>query len=62
MLGLGDPQIAAALIGCVGVTLFAVIYGAVNWNRGSDPRKEAARIRGRRMKQERRRNGGKGEA
>lgn len=62
MLGLGDPKIAAALIGCIGITLFAVIYGALNWNRGSDPRKEVARIRCRRVKQDRRRNGGKGEA
>ncbi|MDR0933074.1 MAG: hypothetical protein LBM70_08675 [Victivallales bacterium] len=48
MFGLGDWQIAAALIGCVGITLFGVIYGSVNWNRGSDPRKEEASMRVRR--------------
>ena len=48
-------QIAAALAGCLGITLFAVVYGAMNWNRGSDPRKEVAKIRCRRVGRERRR-------
>lgn len=55
MFGLGDMQIAAALAGCLGITLFAVAYGAMNWNRGSDPRKEVAKIRCRRVGRERRR-------
>lgn len=58
MFGFGDLQIAAAFAGCLGITLFAVIYGAVNWNRGSDPRKEVARIRCRRTVRARRRNPG----
>ena len=48
MFGLGDMQIAAALTGCLGITLFAVVSGAINWTRGSDPRMDGARIRGRR--------------
>lgn len=55
MFGLGDLQIAAALAGCLGITLFAVVYGAMNWNRGSDPRREVARIRCRRVGLARRR-------
>ena len=34
MLGLGDASTAAALILCVAVTLFGVVYGIVNWNSG----------------------------
>lgn len=55
MFGLGDMQIAAALAGCLGITLFAVVYGAMNWNRGSDPRKEVAKIRCHRIGRTRRR-------
>ena len=33
MLGLGDVQIAVAMIGCVAITLFGVVYGALHWNR-----------------------------
>ena len=43
MFGLGDFQIVAALAGCVGITLFGVVYGTVNWNRGSDPRMKRRR-------------------
>ena len=55
MFGLGDFQIVAALAGCVGITLFGVVSGTVNWNRGSDPRKEEAQMRCRRRSRARRR-------
>ncbi|MBS1369830.1 MAG: hypothetical protein HPZ91_07750 [Lentisphaeria bacterium] len=55
MFGLGDLQIVAALAGCIGITLFGVAYGTVNWNRGSDPRKEEAVMRARRRGRARRR-------
>ena len=55
MFGLGDLQIVAALAGCLGITLFGVVYGSVNWNRGSDPRREEALMRARRRSRARRR-------
>ncbi len=57
MLGLGDWQIVSALVGCVGITAFAVVYGALNWNSGSDARKEVAEMRRRRRSRNKR--GGK---
>ena len=35
MLGLGDIQTLAVMIGCIAITAFGVVYGAVSWNRGS---------------------------
>ena len=35
MLGLGDISILAAMVGSIVAALVCVIYGAVNWNRGS---------------------------
>jgi len=32
MLGLGDVSILLAMLGSIGVTVFAVIYGALTWN------------------------------
>ena len=34
MLGLGDWSILLAMLGSIGVTVFAVIYGALTWNSG----------------------------
>ncbi len=36
MLGIDDPMIWLAYIGCVSVTLLSVIYGIVRRNRASD--------------------------
>ena len=36
MLGLGDVWIMLAMLGSVGITIFAVIYGALTWNSGDD--------------------------
>ena len=36
MLGLGDVSILLAMLGSIGVTIFAVIYGAITWNSGDD--------------------------
>ncbi len=56
MLGLGDAQIAAAMIACVAVTLFGVVYGIVRWNSDNDelPAKKARRHRSRRRRKHRR--------
>lgn len=31
--GFGDFAIAGAVYGCIAVSAFGVIYGAINWNR-----------------------------
>ena len=36
MLGLGDVWILLAMLGSIGITVFAVIYGAATWNSGDD--------------------------
>ena len=36
MLGLGDVWILLAMLGSIGRTVFAVIYGAVTWNSGDE--------------------------
>ena len=36
MLGLGDIWILLAMLGSIGVTIFAVIYGAITWNSCDD--------------------------
>ncbi len=38
MLGLGDVSILLAMLGCIGVTAFAVIFGALTWNSGDGGR------------------------
>jgi len=32
MLGLGDVSILLAMLGSIGITVFAVIYGVLTWN------------------------------
>ncbi len=54
MLGLGDFTTAAAMIGCILVTLFGVIYGTVNWNNGGED--DLARKRLKRRKKNRKKN------
>ena len=39
MLGLGDVWILLAMLGSIGVTVFAVIYGALTWNSGDEVKK-----------------------
>ena len=34
MLGLGAEWIMLAMLGSIGITVFAVIYGALTWNSG----------------------------
>ena len=58
MLGLGDVSTAAALILCVAVTLFGVVYGIVNWNSGG-PDDLAPERPKRRRRRRRRHRGGK---
>jgi hypothetical protein len=36
MFGLGDFSVTAAILGSIAVTVFGVVYGAVNWNRHDD--------------------------
>ena len=36
MLGLGDVFVLAAMVGTIAVTLVCVIFGAVNWNSGTE--------------------------
>ena len=36
MLGLGDIWILLAMLGSIGITAFAVIYGAITWNSTDD--------------------------
>ena len=36
MLGLGDVSILLAMLGSIGITVFAVIYGAITWNSTDD--------------------------
>jgi len=36
MLGLGDLWIFCAIIGCLAVTAFGVVYGICNWNKGGE--------------------------
>lgn len=33
VLGLTDPIIISAYLGCILITLICVIYGAINWNK-----------------------------
>lgn len=39
MFGFGDWYIVCAVIGCVAVTLFGVVYGALNWNNSGEKEK-----------------------
>lgn len=36
MLGINDPQVVLAYVLCIGATLFAVVYSALNWNKGDE--------------------------
>ena len=40
MLGLGDVWILLAMLGSIGITVFAVIYGAITWNSGDGEAKK----------------------
>jgi len=40
MLGLGDFSIFSAYVLCILSAIACVVYGAVNWNKGSDGVKE----------------------
>jgi hypothetical protein len=33
VLGMTDPWIWGAYIGCIVITIICVIYGAINWNK-----------------------------
>lgn len=37
MLGIEDPGIWMGYLCCIIVTLFCIIYGAINWNKGDEP-------------------------
>jgi len=36
MLGIEDKYVAAVYLLCVASSLLCIVYGLVNWNRGSD--------------------------
>ncbi len=40
VLGISDPWISAAYIGCILATLLCVVYGILNWNKGGDDEEE----------------------
>jgi len=37
VLGIEDPGVWSAYLLCILCTLFCVIYGLVNWNKGDEP-------------------------
>lgn len=40
VLGISDPWISAAYVGCILATLLCVVYGIVNWNKGGEEEPE----------------------
>ena len=36
ILGINDPWIWSAYIGCILAMLLCVVYGIINWNKGGD--------------------------
>ncbi len=36
VLGIEDPWILGAYVGCILVTLLCVVYGILNWNKGGE--------------------------
>ena len=36
MFGIDDPQVWSAYLVCILSTLFCVVYGIVNWNKGDE--------------------------
>ncbi|HIH65417.1 MAG: hypothetical protein PWP13_1270 [Methanothermobacter sp.] len=40
VLGIPDPWVWGAYILCILITVFCVIYGLVNWNRGGEDEEE----------------------
>ena len=40
MLGINDPWIVAAYLLCIASTVLCVVYGLINWNRGSEKENE----------------------
>lgn len=40
VLGILDPWVWGAYILCILITVFCVIYGLVNWNRGGEDEEE----------------------
>ncbi|MDI9618977.1 symporter small accessory protein [Methanothermobacter sp.] len=40
VLGIPDPWVWSAYLLCILVTVFCVLYGIVNWNRGGEDEEE----------------------
>ena len=40
VLGIDDPWIWGAYVGCIFVTLLCVVYGILNWNKGGEDEEE----------------------
>jgi len=40
VLGINDPWIVAAYLLCIASTVLCVVYGLINWNRGSEKENE----------------------
>jgi hypothetical protein len=40
VLGISDPWISAAYVGCILATLLCVVYGIINWNKGDEGEEE----------------------
>ncbi|ABR54904.1 conserved hypothetical protein [Methanococcus vannielii SB] len=40
MLGIKDPVVLLAYLLCIGSTLLCIIYGVLNWNKGSETEPE----------------------
>lgn len=39
VLGISDPWISAAYVGCILATLLCVVYGIIYWNKGDEDEK-----------------------
>jgi len=37
MLGIEDPKIWSAYLLCILSSLFCIVYGIINWNKGDEP-------------------------
>lgn len=40
LLGISDPYVLSAYVLCILSTLLCIIYGALNWNKGSETEEE----------------------
>lgn len=45
ILGIEDKYVAAAYILCVASTVLCVVYGLINWNRGSEPEQSSEDVK-----------------